>query len=68
MEPANYGMEPAGRKGSSAAETAEARTARLAREVAHGVEFHAERLAADIPFVSRGYLLKFALKGADAER
>ena len=60
-------MEPAGRKGSLQAEAKQARTARLAREVGHSVEFHKERLAADIPFVSREYLLKFALMGAVAE-
>ena len=61
-------MEPAGRKGSSEAETAEARTARLSREVAHSVEFHKERLAADFPFVKPEYLQKFALMGAVAEK
>ena len=60
-------MEPAGRKGSSEAETAEARTARLSREVAHSVEFHKERLAADFPFVKQEYLQKFVLMGAVAE-
>ena len=60
-------MEPAGRKGSSEAETAEARGARLAREVAHSVEFHKERLAADFPFVKQEYLQKFVLMGAVAE-
>ena len=61
-------MEPAGRKGSSKAETAEARNARLAREVAHSVEFHKERLATDFPFVKPEYLQKFALMGAIAEK
>ena len=61
-------MEPAGQKGSSEAETAEARTARLAREVAHSVEFHKERLATDFPFVKPEYLQKFALMGAVAEK
>ena len=61
-------MEPAGRKGSSKAETAEARNARLAREVAHSVEFHKERLATDFPFVKPEYLQKFALMGAVAEK
>ena len=60
-------MEPAGRKGSSEAETAEARGARFAREVAHSVEFHKERLAADFPFVKQEYLQKFVLMGAVAE-
>ena len=61
-------MEHAGRKGSSEAETSEARTARLSREVAHSMEFHKERLAADFPFVKREYLQKFALMGAVAEK
>ena len=61
-------IEHAGRKGSSEAETSEARTARLSREVAHSVEFHKERLAADFPFVKPEYLQKFALMGAVAEK
>ena len=61
-------MEPAGRKGSSEAETAEARATRLAREVAHSVEFHKERLATDFPFVKPEYLQKFVLMGAVAEK
>ena len=61
-------MEHAGRKGSSEAETSEARTARLSREVAHSMEFHKERLAADFPFVKREYLQKFVLMGAVAEK
>ena len=59
--------EPAGRKGSSEAETTEARAARLAQEVAHSVEFHKERLATDFPFVKPEYLQKFVLMGAVAE-
>ena len=63
----------AGMGGSSPAtrekdETPQVRAARLAREVAHSVEFHKERLAADFPFVKREYLQKFALMGAVAEK
>ena len=61
-------MEPAGRKGSSEAESAEARATRLAREVAHSVEFHKERLATDFPFVKPEYLQKFVLMGAVADK
>ena len=61
-------MEPAGRKGSSEAETAEARNARLAREVAHSVEFHKERLATDVPSVTPEHSQKAALMGAVAEK
>ena len=61
-------MEPAGRKGSSEAETTEARAARLAQEVADSVEFHKELLVTDFPFVKPEYLQKFALMGAVAEK